>query len=73
LRKGKAKINNIYKKLEKDVMDPIDSQEKRIMSWIKDIENKMSKVAKIKNEIPAPLLEQARGKITPLVSQIFGP
>jgi ParB-like chromosome segregation protein Spo0J len=75
LRNGKAKINTLYKKLEQDAtvaMDPIDAQEKRIMSWIEDIENKMSKVAKIKNEIPESLLEQARGKITLLVSQIFG-
>lgn len=45
LRMGKVKINTIFRKLEKKAMptiDPIDSQEKRVMSWIDDIASKMS-------------------------------
>lgn len=75
MRNGKARINAVYKKLEQKTAKEEDqnhSQEKKAMSWIEDIADKMLKFAKIKNEIPESLLEQARGKITLLVSQIFG-
>lgn len=52
--------------------NPHDSQEKKVLSWIDDITNKMLKFAKIKDEIPEELRVQVKGKIIPLITQIFG-
>jgi hypothetical protein len=75
LRSGKVKINAIYKKLQKKEMalqSPHDSQEKKVMAWINDITNKMLKFDKVKDEIPEELRDQVKGKIIPLITQIFG-
>lgn len=75
LREGKTKINAVFKKLESQVAEvdkPVDSQEKKVASWIDDIVNKISKFAKMKDKIPERLREQAKDQIVPLINQIFG-
>lgn len=74
LREGKTKINSVHKKLENLVINvdkPPESSEKKIVSWIDDIVEKILKFAKIKDEIPEELRKQAKDKIIPLVNQIF--